>query len=36
MFDIGSIFQQLILVMSDLFMNQILALISGLFGGPGV
>ena len=36
MFDIGSIFQELILVISDLFMNQILGLISGLFGGPVV
>lgn len=34
MFDIGSIFQQLIVMISDLFLNQILGLISGLFGGP--
>jgi hypothetical protein len=32
-FDFGSIFQLLIAGISDLFVNQILALISGLFGG---
>ncbi len=36
MFDIGSLFQQLIGGISDLFMTQILAFISGLFGGPPV
>ncbi len=36
MFDIGSIFQQLLVAISDLFTNQILGLISGLFGGPVV
>ena len=34
MFDISSIFQQLMLAISDLFTSQILGLISGLFGGP--
>jgi len=33
MFDFGSIFQQVMAGISDLFVNQILALISGLFGG---
>ena len=33
MFDFGSISQQLITGISDLFVNQILGLISGLFGG---
>ena len=33
MFDFGSIFQQMITGISDLFVNQILELISGLFGG---
>ena len=33
MFDFGSIFQQVIVGISDLFVNQILGLISGLFGG---
>ena len=32
-FDFGSIFQQLITGISDLLCNQILALISGWFGG---
>lgn len=33
MFDFGSILQQLIAGISDLFVNQILSLISSLFGG---
>ena len=33
MFDFGSIFQQVMVGISDLFANQILGLISGLFGG---
>ncbi len=33
MFDFGSIFQQLIAGISDVFVNQILSLISSLFGG---
>ncbi len=33
MFDFGSIFQQLIAGISDLFVNQIIALISGWFSG---
>ena len=33
MFDFGSIFQQVMAGISDLFVNQILGLISGLFGG---
>ena len=33
MFDFGSIFQQVLAGISDLFVNQILALISGLFSG---
>ena len=36
MFDFGSIFQQVMAGISDLFVNQILGLISGLFGGPVV
>ena len=36
MFDFGYIFQLVIVGISDLFVNQILSLISGLFGGlPG-
>jgi hypothetical protein len=33
MFDFGSIVQQVMAGISDLFVTQILALISGLFGG---
>lgn len=33
MFDFGSIFQQVFAGISDLFLNQIIGLISGLFGG---
>ncbi len=33
MFDFGSIVQQLMAGISDLFVNQIIGLISGLFGG---
>ena len=33
MFDFSSIFQQVVTEISDLFLNRILALISGLFGG---
>ena len=33
MVDFGSVFQQVIAAISDLFVNQILGLISGLFGG---
>ena len=36
MFDFGSILQQVIMGISDLLLNQILGLISGLFGGPVV
>ena len=33
MFDFGSIFQEVITGISDLLVNQILGLISGLFSG---
>lgn len=33
MFSFGSFFQEVLAGISDLFVNQILALISGLFGG---
>ena len=33
MFDFGSVFQQVIAEISGLVVSQILALISGLFGG---
>ena len=33
MFDFGSLFQEVIAGIGDLFLTQILALISGLFGG---
>ena len=33
MFDFGFIFQSVIAGITDLFVNQILQLISGLFGG---
>ena len=33
MFDFGSIFQEVMMGISDLFVSQILALISGLFAG---
>jgi hypothetical protein len=33
MFDFGSILQQVIAGIGDIFVNQILALISSLFGG---
>ncbi len=33
MFDFGSIFQQLLAGISQLFITQIVALIAGLFGG---
>lgn len=33
MFDFGSVFQQVIAEISGLFVNQILSLFSGLFGG---
>jgi len=33
MFDIGSLFQQMWMTISDLFVSQILGLISGLFSG---
>ena len=33
MFDFGSIFQQVFSGISDLFVNQIMTLISGWFGG---
>jgi len=33
MFDIGSLFQQMWATISDLFVNQMLGLISGLFSG---
>ena len=33
MFDFGSVFQQVIAEISDLFVNHILSLITGLFSG---
>ncbi len=33
MFDLGSLFLEVMAGISDLFVNQIIALISGLFGG---
>jgi hypothetical protein len=33
MFDFGSVLQQLFTTISDLFLNQIVGLISGLFSG---
>jgi hypothetical protein len=33
MFDFGSVFQTVLAGISDLFVNQILSLISGLFSG---
>ena len=33
MFDVGSIIQQVMAAISDLFLESILGLISGLFGG---